>query len=330
MTARLRRYLAPPVLVKLSLLMVLIEPAVDVHAKCEPSTLPLTWPVEGEIGKDWTTTNFFDLDSRSNFTLDYEGGQRTYDGHNAIDIVITSFRTMVQGVQVLAAAEGVVSQYEDGHSSRSLKSNRDRPPGEFERANYIAIYHENGMLTRYLHLRKDSALVRVGDRVRAGQPIGLIGSSGSSTWPHLHFEVLGCDGVAISSMENNMFLDPPPYQMPFVLQDLVIRAGNLPEDQTERKRIIIDEQPNLTAVAHGNDLVVGVLIAGGLPGDTLRVTLRYPNGRTYRTRSLGLNHLRAKSYYYWWWSLKPVAQEIDVVVFLNDAEARSERIKVIH
>ena len=45
--------------------------------------------------------------------------------------------------------------------------------------------------TRYDHFKKGSILVAPGDRVRAGQKIGEVGSAGRSTAPHLHFEVWG-------------------------------------------------------------------------------------------------------------------------------------------
>lgn len=53
--------------------------------------------------------------------------------------------------------------------------------------NIVIINHGNGLQTRYAHLNKP--LVGKGEQVDAGQPVGLIGSTGSSTNPHLHFEI---------------------------------------------------------------------------------------------------------------------------------------------
>jgi murein DD-endopeptidase MepM/ murein hydrolase activator NlpD len=53
--------------------------------------------------------------------------------------------------------------------------------------NVVEVSHGNGLLTRYAHMSAFRAAV--GQRVRAGDVIGLIGSSGRSTGPHLHFEV---------------------------------------------------------------------------------------------------------------------------------------------
>lgn len=77
-----------------------------------------------------------------------------------------------QGAVFMAAESGVVTRV-----------------GRFpEYGLMLEIDHGNGLTTRYGHAQR--ILVREGDIVRAGQPIGEIGSTGRSTGPHLHFEVL--------------------------------------------------------------------------------------------------------------------------------------------
>ncbi len=58
--------------------------------------------------------------------------------------------------------------------------------------NTVIIEHSNGVRTRYAHA--ESLSVSVGDVVEAGQVVGKVGSTGRSTGPHLHFEVIGKDG----------------------------------------------------------------------------------------------------------------------------------------
>ena len=61
----------------------------------------------------------------------------------------------------------------------------------------VEINHGNGYVTRYAHNQR--VLVKVGETVQKGQAIALIGSTGRSTGPHLHFEVLK-QGKAVDPM----------------------------------------------------------------------------------------------------------------------------------
>lgn len=58
----------------------------------------------------------------------------------------------------------------------------------------------------YGHVKHDGIMVKAGDRVRAGQQIGVVGNEGQSTGPHLHFEVWGSPGRLGGSHQ-----DPAPY-----------------------------------------------------------------------------------------------------------------------
>ncbi|NTV11919.1 MAG: M23 family metallopeptidase, partial [Zoogloea sp.] len=57
-----------------------------------------------------------------------------------------------------------------------------------ELGNMVEIQHEGGLVTRYGHASQ--LLVRAGDFVAPGQPIARVGSTGRSTGPHLHFEIV--------------------------------------------------------------------------------------------------------------------------------------------
>lgn len=106
----------------------------------------------------------FPINSR--FGMRRLGGERGARMHNGVDIAAPT------GTAVYASAEGEI-----------LRIGR-QPDGY---GNFIEIRHPNGMTTLYAHLSRID--VASGDRVLAGERIGLVGSTGYSTGPHLHFEV---------------------------------------------------------------------------------------------------------------------------------------------
>lgn len=76
----------------------------------------------------------------------------------------------------------------------------------FFNGNAIYVDHGQGLVTLYCHLERID--VRAGDRVAAGQRIGLSGNSGRSSGPHLHWTVLA-NGVAV---DPRLFLAAPPHR----------------------------------------------------------------------------------------------------------------------
>jgi murein DD-endopeptidase MepM/ murein hydrolase activator NlpD len=105
------------------------------------------------------------------------------------------------GAEVLAVADAVVAATRDGMpEARSVAANGRHTPEEAA-GNYVALDLGQGRYAFYEHLKPGSVLVRPGERVRCGQPIGALGFTGSSTGPHLHFHIadgrtpLGAEGL---------------------------------------------------------------------------------------------------------------------------------------
>jgi len=130
--------------------------------KLSAAVTPSGWPVQG----GWVSSGFGQR-------ADPFNGHQSY--HEGVDIASNL------GSSILAMGDGVVS-----HSG--------------EKAGYgllVEVTHESGLVTRYAHA--SAVLVRVGDRVQKGQSVALVGSSGRSTGPHLHFEVVR-NGVSVNPM----------------------------------------------------------------------------------------------------------------------------------
>ena len=71
--------------------------------------------------------------------------------------------------------------------------------------NYVMIQHTDGNYTIYAHMDTNSVIVKEGDTVSQGQVLGYVGSTGSSTGPHLHFE------VRVGGNDSNSAQDPLNY-----------------------------------------------------------------------------------------------------------------------
>ncbi|GJM03982.1 MAG: membrane protein [Rhodomicrobium sp.] len=104
--------------------------------------------------------------------------------------------------------------------------------------NYVRIRHANGYQTAYAHMMRFGKGIRKGVRVRQGQIIGYVGTTGLSSGPHLHYEIL----------VNNRHVDPMRIHVPRGRQ---LRGKKLAEFQKERKRIetLMRRAPVKTRVA---------------------------------------------------------------------------------
>ncbi len=100
-----------------------------------------------------------------------------HNGHKGIDITTSG----ALGRPIVAAASGVVE----------IAGSTGNSYGQ-----QVLINHGNGIKTRYAHCVYGSIIVRPGQQVTAGQRIASIGSTGNSTGPHLHFEVIVNGGLA--------------------------------------------------------------------------------------------------------------------------------------
>jgi murein DD-endopeptidase MepM/ murein hydrolase activator NlpD len=149
-----------------------------------PSGLQL--PIDCQPGIDCWPLRYVDLDPGAG-VRDYACGAQTEDGHKGIDIAIRDQAAMVTGVEVRAAAAGVVGALRDGMADEILVD--PAAVAGKECGNGIRLDHGDGWTTWYCHLRRGSVMVAEGDRVAAGQALALVGLSGQTSFPHLHFDL---------------------------------------------------------------------------------------------------------------------------------------------
>ena len=153
----------------------------------------LLFPAECRPGEACLIQKLFDHDPGPGRS-DYRCGLLTTDGHDGIDIRLRTMAAMRSGVAVVAARAGTVLRTRDGEADAGL-GGPDRAGGK-DAGNAVVIDHGDGWETQYSHLRQGSVRVRPGQVVKGGEVLGLIGLSGNSEFPHLHFTVRH-GGVAV-------------------------------------------------------------------------------------------------------------------------------------
>src|SRR6056297_671754 len=107
--------------------------------------------------------------------------------------------TLPTGTPVLAARAGTVMDVERYFHRAGQNPDIDGP-----KANYVRILHDDGSMGVYAHLDYNGVLVRPGQQVDAGQPVGRSGNTGFSTGPHLHFAVQVNRGMELVSIPFEM------------------------------------------------------------------------------------------------------------------------------
>jgi murein DD-endopeptidase MepM/ murein hydrolase activator NlpD len=122
---------------------------------------------------------------------DYNCGTRTYDlasgyNHGGTDIFLWPFiwnKMDDDDVEIVAAAAGRIIRRQDGNYDRNCGFGSSNWNG-------VMIQHDDGSIALYVHMKRWSVTVKnAGSTVVTGEYLGIVGSSGSSTGPHLHFEV---------------------------------------------------------------------------------------------------------------------------------------------
>ena len=130
---------------------------------------------------------------------DYNCGTRTYDwetgNHGGTDYILWPYpwkRMQESTMEVVAAAPGVIINKRNSFNDLNCLNNGN------PNWNGIVVEHSDGSIAIYMHFKKNSATSKeMGDTVSAGEFLGIAGSSGSSTIPHLHFEIRTADGDLI-------------------------------------------------------------------------------------------------------------------------------------
>lgn len=247
-------------------------------------------PLDCRLGQTCWIMNYADTDP-SPAARDFTCRPRSYNDHSGVDFALRDLAEMRRGVPVLAAAAGKVVAARDGVEDGLWLAGRKDEVVKTRRqcGNRVAIDHGDGWVTDYCHMRQGSVRVKVGDGVQAGQPIGLVGTSGMTDFPHAHMGVLrfapgakdgtpvdpftGADNAAgCGRPAQSLWASPVPYEAGELyaagFADHVPKGMEVKEHAAGAARMPADAPA----------LVVWGTMFGAARGDQLRVRLSGPDG----------------------------------------------------
>ncbi|MEO8147051.1 MAG: peptidoglycan DD-metalloendopeptidase family protein [Bacteroidia bacterium] len=257
----------------------------------------------------YVISNFVDLDSINPGSLkDYNCGARTYDisgyNHSGTDIALWPFgwyKMEHKSVKIVAAAPGIILDKHDGEFDHQCAMNNNP-------ANYVIIQHADGSTAWYWHMKTNSVTTKaIGASVIEGELIGYVGSSGSSTGPHLHFEVHDATNKVIEPSFGPCNYTTPstwwkiqkPYNERNINRLLVSRtAVNMPSCSTET----FDESQKVCAVylpPYNLSPYFYVFYRDFVMGDTAFFKVIRPDGVVWQSWNYVATSTYTAAYTYW-------------------------------
>ncbi len=246
-------------------------------------------------------SNFVDNDPSGGTLVEFQCGARTYDNHRGIDIFSWPFpwnRMAADEIHVVAAAPGVVVGKQDGFPDQSCSTSG----GQW---NAVYVQHEDGSIAWYGHLKTNSVTTRmVGERVTRGEYLGVMGSSGNSTGPHLHLEVYDGGGQLVDPFagpcrvlaERPTWIEQPPYY------DSAVNRLQVGSTSVVMNPCPMPDVPNDAVVLSRGALgYFTTFYRDQRAGQTSVFRIVRPDGSTHHT----WQHASAVPHYaasWWWWS----------------------------
>lgn len=253
----------------------------------------LTFPVDCELGETCMIQQLMDHDPGPG-AHDYLCGPMSYDGHRGTDIRVPDMEALAEGVTILAAAPGRVLGSRDGVPD----AGRENYPEGQDCGNGVLIEHENGWQTQYCHMAEGSVIVTQGDQIEVGQPIGEMGFSGSTEFPHLHISVRQ-NGSDVDPFSPNDATTCGAETPPLWVDDVTISPGGIlsigfSNTMPTYEAIQAGTADAVEVSSTGEALVIWGFFHSGRAGDIITSTISAADGTVYHSQDVTLDRTQAQ------------------------------------
>lgn len=276
------------------------------NARTSVATTTFIWPIKQAVGYSdngfYGISNYVDNNAALNQVMDYNCGNRTYDQSNGYNHAGTDIFTWPFGwqkmnenaVEAIAGASGIILAKSNGNSDQNCAFCTTACDW-----NAVYIIHADGTVAWYGHLKNNSLTTKaVGEAVAAGEYLGIVGSSGNSTGPHLHFELYTnssytqlidpwagpCNAHGYPDNNTSWWAAQQNYRVP-TLNKLLI-SGSVPQlgqcaaNEQAYEKVNFVRGQNITFTSYYRDV---------LAGQTASCVVKRPNGSVWKswTESFG-------------------------------------------
>jgi hypothetical protein len=271
----------------------MIATAFALTVAAAPAAPPsLNLPIACQIGRSCEVQNYVDRDPGPG-AKDYRCGRETYQDHNGVDIRLLDMAAQKRGVNVLAAAPGKVLRMRDSMPDISVRAPGAPPLNGQDCGNGLVIDHGGGWETQYCHMARGSLVVKPGQAVAAGTPLGRVGLSGNTEYPHVHVTVrhdgkvvdpFDADGAGLAACKMSH-----PLWSPQALAQLAYKQGAVLNAGFAPGPVKMEDIEAGGIAAPGPDAAYLVAYGRGIDlqaGDVIALELRGPSGAVLAQNSL--------------------------------------------